>query len=263
VPTDFDARNHFLNYNRDPNTPKHQIRWNFVVELPVGRGKHFLRNSHGVIEKVIGGWQIAGIGNTRQGYWALPTGNYPTGNPVEIYGYKYPIQDCQSGSCFPGYLWWNGYIPANRINSVDANGKPNGIMGVPSDYKPAVAPLIPQGQTALPANAPAGTVVSQFWDTNTVWLRLNDGSVQQTAFNDNLNPFRNQYKLANWQWFQDASAMKFFNITERVLFRFSVDFFNVFNNPNNPTSIAATGVLSTRNSGSNARVMQLGARLQW
>ena len=75
-----------------------------------------------------------------------------------------------SGDCFPGYLWWNGYIPANRINSVDANGKPNGIMGVPDNYKPANAPLIPWGQTALPANAPADTDVSDFWDTNTVWM---------------------------------------------------------------------------------------------
>ena len=127
----------------------------------------------------MGGWQVAGIGNTRQGYWSLPTNYYPTGNPIEIYGFKYPIQDCQSGTCFPGYLWWNGYIPANRINSVDANGKPNGIMGVPSNYKPATAPLIPWGQTALPPNAPAGTNVSGFWDTNSVWIPLNNGTVQR------------------------------------------------------------------------------------
>jgi len=215
------------------------------------------------VEKIVGGWQIAGLGYTRQGYWSLPTDNYPTGNPVELYGYKYPIKDCQSGTCYPGYLWWNGYIPSNRINSYGANGKPNGIMGVPSNYKPAVAPLIPLGQTALPANAPSSTNISQFWDTNTVWIPLKDGSVQQTTFNDNLNPFRNQYKLAPWQWFQDASAMKFFNIKEHMLFRFSVDFFNVFNHPNDPTAVGANGVLSTRNSGSGARVMQLGGRLQW
>ena len=263
VSTDFDTRNHFLNYKRDPNTPKHQIRWNFIAELPLGRGKKLLGNSKGVVEKIVGGWQIAGLGSIRQGYWQLPTNNYPTGNPVEIYGYKYPIQDCQSGTCFPGYLWWNGYIPQNLINRVDASGKPTGIMGIPSNYKPAQAPLIPQGSTVLPANAPAGTVVSQFWDTNTVWIPLSNGTVQQTTFNDNLNPYRNQYKLAPWQWFQDASAMKFFNITEKVLFRFSVDLFNVFNHPNNPTGVGSNGVLSTRNSGSGARVMQLGARLQW
>jgi hypothetical protein len=263
VPSDMDERNHFLNYKRDPNTPKHQIRWNFVAELPIGRGKKLLGNSRGVVEKIVGGWQVAGIGNTRQGYWSLPTNYYPTGNPIEIYGFKYPIQDCQSGTCFPGYLWWNGYIPSNRINSVDANGKPNGIMGVPSNYKPANAPLIPWGQTALPANAPAGTNVSGFWDTNSVWIPLNNGTVQRTDYNDNLNPWRNQYMLTPWQWFQDASAIKFIQIKEQVVLRFNVDFFNVFNHPNNTTAIAGNGLLSTRNSGSGARVTQLGLRLQW
>ena len=75
VPSDFDARNRFLNYKRDPNTPKHQIRWNFVAELPFGRGKKLLGNARGIVEKMVGGWQIAGIGNTRHGYWTLPT-NY-------------------------------------------------------------------------------------------------------------------------------------------------------------------------------------------
>jgi hypothetical protein len=263
VPADFDTRNRFLNYKRDPNTPKHQIRWNFIAELPVGRGKKLLGNSRGFIDKIVSGWQIAGLGNGVQGWWSLPTTYYPTGNPIEYYGFKYPIQDCTSGSCFPGYLYFNGYIPANRINSVDANGKPNGIMGVPSNYKPATAPLIPQGQTALPPNAPAGTNVSSFWDTNNVWIPLNNSTVQRVTYNDNLNPWRNQYALLPWLWFQDASAFKFIRFKERATLRFNVDFFNVFNHPNNPTSIATTGILSTRNSGSAARTTQLGARLQW
>ena len=45
--------------------------------------------------------------------------------------------------------------------------------------------------------------------------------------------------------------------------RFNMDFFNVFNNPNNPTGVAGTGFLSTRNSGSAARIMQLALRLTW
>ncbi len=263
VPTDFDTRNRFLNYKRDPNTPKHQIRWNFIAELPIGRGKALLGSAKGITQKLVGGWQVAAIGNTMQGWWSLPTTYYPTGNPIEYYGFKYPIQDCTSGSCFPGYLYFNGYIPANRINSVDANGKPNGIMGVPANYKPSTAPLIPQGQTALPPNAPAGTNVSSFWDTNNVWIPLNNGQVQRVVYNNNLNPWRNQYVPLPWQWFQDASAFKFIAITEKVNLRFNVDFFNVFNHPNNPTAIASTGILSTRNSGSGARTTQLGARLQW
>jgi thiol-disulfide isomerase/thioredoxin len=52
-------------------------------------------------------------------------------------------------------------IPTTII--IDANGKPNGIMGVPADYKPASSPLITQGQTTLPANAPTNTVGSGTW----------------------------------------------------------------------------------------------------
>jgi len=263
VPTDFDARNRFLNYHRDNNTAKHAIKWNFIVELPIGRGKKLLGNSRGIVDKLVGGWQVSGLGNTRQPYWKLPTTNYPTANPIEFYGFQYPIQDCTSGSCFPGYLYYNGYLPANRINSVDANGKPNGYMGVPANYKPATAPLIPAGQTALPANAPAGTNVSSFWDTNTVWVPLSNGTVQQTTFNNNLNPWRNQYHVGPWVWGQDLSAVKFVNITEKILFRFNVDFFNALNHPNNSAVTPTTGVLSLRNSGSNARVMQLGARISW
>ena len=89
-----------------------------------------------------------------------------------------PIQNCTSGACIPGYLWWNGYIPANQINSMMPAGRPNGYMGVPADYKPAVTPLIPWGTTALPANAPANTNVSQYWDTNNVWIKLQNGTSQ-------------------------------------------------------------------------------------
>ena len=264
VPADPQERNRFLNYKRDPNTPKHQFRWNFVVDLPVGHGKKLLSNANGVLGKIVGGWQIAGLGNIRTSYWTLPTDIYPTaGKNVEVYGYKYPIQDCRSGVCYPGYLWWNGYIPANRINSVDANGRPNGVMGVPTDFKPAAQPLIPAGSTALPPNAPANTVVSQFWDTNSVWIPLSNGTVQRVVFNDNLHPWRNQYMPGVVQWGQDASLFKFIKITEQMSLRVNVDFFNVFNHPNNPTEIGGDGVLLTRNSGSAARVTQVGLRLIW
>jgi len=87
--------------------------------------------------------------------------------------------------------------------------------------------------------------------------------VQRVTYNNNLNPWRNQYAPLPWLWSQDASAFKFIGVTEKVSLRFNVDFFNVFNHPNNPTSIADTGILSTRNSGSAARTTQLGVRLQW
>ena len=136
-------------------------------------------------------------------------------------------------------------------------------MGVPAEYKPAATPLIPWGSTTLPPNAPANTVLSGFYDTNTVWVPLKNGTVQRTTFNDNLHPWMNQYMPGVRQWFQDASLFKFTALTEGVTLRFNVDFFNVFNNPNDPNAIGGDGVLATRNSGSGARVTQLGLRLIW
>ena len=262
VPTDPIELNRFLNYARDIGTAKHQLRWNWIVDLPFGRGKKFGGNARGFVEKIAGGWQIAGTGNWRSNYFALPTDVYPNGNSIEIYGDKYRIEDCRSGVCFPGYLWWNGYIPANQINSVDRNGRPNGIMGVPENYKPAGQPLIPWGATSAP-NMPAGTNLSGFWDTNNVWVPLNNGTVQRVIFGDNTHPWRSQFFRAPNQWGMDASIFKFASITESVTFRFNIDFFNVLNHPNDPIAVDRTGVLTTRNSGSAARVMQLTARLMW
>ncbi|MBS1825845.1 MAG: TonB-dependent receptor [Acidobacteria bacterium] len=263
VPDDIDQRNRLLNYQRDTGLPKHRLRWNWIADLPFGKGKPIGRNAGAFLDRVIGGWQVAGLGTIRSNYFTLPTGTYPTGTPVEQYGYKYPIEDCRSGACRPGFLFWNGYIPANRINSVDAQGRPNGVMGVPANYKPSTAPLIPAGSTAMPANAPAGTVVSQFWDTNTVWVPLNNGTVQRTVFNDGLHPWRQQYLPGVRQWGVDASLFKTIPITESVRLRLNADFFNVFNNPGNPNSIGGDGILSTMNSGNAARELQLTLRLTW
>ena len=89
-----------------------------------------------------------------------------------------------------------------------------------------------------------------------MWIPLSNSTVQRVVYNINLNPWRNQYVPLPWQCFQDASAFKFIAVTEKVNLRF----FNVFNHP---TSIADTGILSVRNSGSSARTTQLGVRLQW
>ena len=184
VPNDVAQRHRFLDYQREPGTPKHRLRWNWIVDLPVGNGKWIAKSSHGILEKIIGGWQISGIGQLRSNWFTLSNSMFPTGNKLEMYGNRYPIQDCTGTSatpggatvCTSGYLWFNGYIPSNRVNSHTSDGRPNGIMGVPDNYKPFFAPLIPTGSTALPANAPANTDVSQFWDTNTVWIPLKDGT---------------------------------------------------------------------------------------
>jgi len=163
----------------------------------------------------------------------------------------------------PGYLWWNGYIPANLINSHDAKGKPNGYEGIPDNYKPAATPLIPYGTTALPANAPAGTNVATYWDTNNIWVKLSNGTVQRVTYDSGANPWRNQYLPSIWQWGLDASLFKIIPIGERANLRFNADFFNVLNHPGNPNSVGADGFLNCQSSGQNPRTLQLSLRFSW
>jgi len=258
VPTDFHDRARLLHYRRDADVPKHRVRWNWIVDLPFGKGKPLGRNASGFVDKVISGWQIAGMGSLRSTYFALPTGTYPNGNSIETYGYQYPIEDCRSGVCRPGYLWWNGYIPANQINSVDTSGKPNGVMGVPSNYQPSVQPLWP-----YPANPNPSDPNYQWYGSNTVWVPLKDGSVQRLTYNNNLHPLTNQYLPSVRQWGLDASLFKSVRFKERYEVRFNADFFNVLNHPGNPNSVGGDGILSTRNSGQAARELQLTLRLAW
>ena len=263
VPEDIEARNSFLNYRRDTDVAKHRFRWNWIVDLPFGRGKRFGRNAGGLLDRLLGGWQLAGNGNLNSRYFTLPT-NCFNGGKIEVYGTKYPIQDCRSGVCYSGYLYYNGYIPGGRIDSYDPQtGKPNGVMGVPSSYKPAATPLIPWGSTDLPPNAPAGTNVSTYWDTNNVWVRLKDGSVTRVDYNTNLNPWRNQFVMGPFTWNLSASLYKAVRINERFTLRVNADCFNILNMPGMTVPNAQTGILSTQLSQNEARNMQLTMRLQW
>jgi len=258
IPANLDERNRFLNYQRDTTVPKHRVRWNWIVDLPFGKGKPLLGNARGILNRAVGGWQIAGMGSLASTYFTLPAGLFPTGNKIETYGYKYPIQNCTSGVCYPGYLWWNGYIPANQINSVNpTTGKPNGYMGIPADYKPAVEPLLP-----WPANPSSSDPMRPYYGTNTVWVPLQNGTLQRTNWSG-LEPLRNQYMPGVRQWGLDASLFKAIPINERVIVRLNADFFNVLNHPGNPNSVGSTGILSTQFSGNLPRQLQLTLRFQW
>jgi hypothetical protein len=259
VPEDDQARNRLLFYRRDVDIPKHRVNWNWIVDLPVGRGKPLARNSRGIINHLIGGWQIAGTGTLNSRYFALPTSMWgPIGN-IEVYDKKYPVQDCRSGVCYDGYLYYNGYIPANRINSYGANGRPNGVMGVPDSYRPFQTPLIPtpkDGGSPSDPNFP-------YYESNTVFVPLKNGALQRTDLNTNLHPMRNQYLLGPMVWSMDASAFKAIQFREQMFFRFNIDFFNVFNMPGTRIPDSTTGLILNQLSQNSPRVLQLTGRLTW
>ena len=63
-PTSVEDRVRFYRYGRDGDIPKHRIRFNYLYDLPFGRGKKFLGNVGNGWNRLVGGWQIAGYGTT-------------------------------------------------------------------------------------------------------------------------------------------------------------------------------------------------------
>ncbi len=259
VPEDLDQRIRLLTYIRDIEVPKHRIRWNWIVDLPFGKGKKLFGNIGGWKQRVIGGWQLAGSGAGRSNYFQLPTTDWGAIAPIELYGKEFKIQDCRSGECVPGYLWYNGYIPANRINSTDAQGQPNGVMGVPANYQPSHQPVNP-----IPANGGSPSDPNYaLYETQNTYVRLKDGTLQRIAVDTGLHPWRNQLAPAPWDWGLDASLFKIVPVTERVFLRFNADFFNVLNCAGLPSPNAGSGIVSLRTSGNGPRQLQLSLRLTW
>ena len=51
----------------------HKVLFNYSIELPVGRGKRILRNAPAAVDKLVGGWRLAG------------TTIFRSGQPVQVY----------------------------------------------------------------------------------------------------------------------------------------------------------------------------------
>jgi len=63
--SDFDAR--------------HTINFNYIYDLPIGRGRHFGRNMSRAFDAIVGGWTWSGIIAGRSGYpFSARTGSFPT-----------------------------------------------------------------------------------------------------------------------------------------------------------------------------------------
>jgi len=272
VPTDPYALNRLLNYQRDTAIPKHRTRWNWTYDLPVGRGKTWARNAPNWLNNLIGGWRLSGTGTIVSTWFSLPTNQWGEMSAFAVYGKQYPILDCRATPatartpaderCFPGYLYFNGYISERFIDSRNANGMRNGVFGLPADYHPAQKPVNP-----WPKGGQPGDPGSNNWDTNNVYVTVNDGKTVVLVGKDTgLHPWRQQYRLGPFNWTADTSLLKFFTLKERLRLRMNFDVFNVFNVQGLNTP-ASDGIVTLQNSyggfGIRPRQVQVNARLEW
>jgi hypothetical protein len=68
-------------------------------------------------------------------------------------------------------------------------------------------------QRLLISGGTAGAATGDY-DTNNVYIVLNNGVKQQVAYNSGLNPFRNQYRSGPFNSVMDSSIRKTFKFTE-------------------------------------------------
>ncbi len=244
--TNYKALNRFENYGIDSAIPEHHIGFNGIVDLPVGRGKHFLGHVNRFVDELIGGYQIAGDGSIVSQYFQPSTSNWGATNPLHVYKKKYAVKDCSSGVCHSGYLWFNGYI-----SPLVLNASKNGISGVPSSYLPYQSPI---NTNTTGANAL----------TNNVPVVLANGKTVNTAYSPGpagVNPYSHTFLHGPFDWSADLSLFKVFPITQTVNIRVNVDAFNAFNvqGDNNPNT--TTGVQTFLTSHNTPRQLQFTARL--
>jgi hypothetical protein len=57
--------------------PNHRLVSNFLWDLPVGRGKPLASGASGLLQGILGGWQLSGIVNMQTGDYLTPTYSAP------------------------------------------------------------------------------------------------------------------------------------------------------------------------------------------
>ncbi|MBS1829761.1 MAG: TonB-dependent receptor [Acidobacteria bacterium] len=239
--------NRFQNYAVDGAIPKQRLNFNGIVDLPVGKGKRYLGNSGGWLNALVGGFQFAFTGQLVAQAFQVGDGNWGETNNVEVYKDKQKITDCRSGICREGILWFNGYIAPNLVNA------PRGVQGLPSGYKPYLAPI----------NNTPGT---PSFGNNNVSVPLRNGTSVTTAFSPGptgLHPFGFTTLQGPYNWQTDMSLYKIFNLGERWRLRFNIDAFNAFNMQGIPNPDASTGIQTFQTSYWTPRQIQLTLRLSF
>ena len=225
---DWHALNVWERYQLDAGTPPQHIQFNYVYDLPFGRGKQFLSRSNRFLDELIGGYQIAGDGSILNQIFQPNGGYWGPINPIHLYKHGTKINDCRSGTCYSEYMWFNGYIPSTQIAGPNCtNGKC--VYGLPADYQPYAEPI-----DTVPGTS----------NYNTNNVTVSGGSLKAGGETQGYgsgpvgaNPYSKTFIHGPWNWNSDISLYKVFPITERANLRFNMDVFNFLNhqgftNPN-------------------------------
>jgi Carboxypeptidase regulatory-like domain len=91
---------------------KHQFNANWIAELPFGKGKLVAGSAHGLLDAIIGGWQLSGLFRLTSGL------------PFNVFnGFQWPTNWQLGGNAF-----LTSAVKSGRFKSTDSNG--NAVVSV-------------------------------------------------------------------------------------------------------------------------------------
>ncbi len=228
-----------LGYYNSASVPAHRIRWNGIYSLPFGKGQRFMSGASRALDALVGGWEIAFLGEWRSGNWlSVSSGAFLFGDPTLsaderlVFTYNGRRQR----------LWFKGDFDPTRATGVD-QGELQAL--VPADRSQRVY-------------RPLGTSFD-----NRLPQLLANGTVRQTTLTDNVLWNAKNFFRGPGAWNQDISLFKNFTITERWRVRLTADFFNALNHPLDNDPNASTGLQDLSTQPNDPRIVQFSLRVSF
>lgn len=193
---------------------RHGIKATWIYQLPFGQGRALLSSAHGALGKIIGGWEIAGVGRLQ------------SGSPINILSGRDTFNQNDGGVVLHNITasQLQSQMALNFKSQINANGVATGT----AYYLPQ--PLIQNTLAAFNISGTFNPSAPYIGPCNTA------GQICDQIFL--WGPW-----LSKW----DVSLVKRTQIKERLNFEFRVQALNVFNHPNImvPGGAATNGNINT------------------
>jgi len=245
--------NHSLDKARAAFDVTHNVSGTVLYQLPLGRGHKLLGNANGLVDSLVGGWNLQGLTRWSSGSpYTISSGHFPVGGGLGATNVAEPAT-------------LKNMSFADFKNSLGVFKTPQGIFFINPN-----SPLI-----SITTNPATGAVTSKpvictAGQTTPCWAYPLAGQFGNTPFNGWNGP-----SIFN----QDLSVIKRTSvrkISEQFNFEIRLEAFNVLNHPSFQTPAAGnTGLTSTsfgqltsvvdtvRGGGINSRVVQWAVRVNF
>jgi hypothetical protein len=131
-----DQRYPYLEYGNSDFDVRHRFVFSYIYQLPFGNGKKFGGGATGVLNQVIGNWQVSGIVTAQTGNWFTITDSLTNvsssdgGGGVGFYEVRPNLVGNQNGKpCIPGTIFNTCAFVDNTIPFTFGNAGRNIVRG--------------------------------------------------------------------------------------------------------------------------------------